>query len=399
MSGQDPIVLSTAANKSPLPPCGNSRKDHASFLRVGALSIACGWSFVFLVAAGDTRPEDYPAPVLGTYVIKDFRFASGQTLPEVRIHYRTLGKPQRDVQGLVRNAVLILHGTGGSGENFVSGVGRRWFAGELFGKGQPLDAARYYLIIPDNLGHGKSSKPSDGLHARFPRYGYHDMIRAQYQLLTRGLHVNHLRLAMGTSMGGMHSWLWGELHPNFMDALLPLASLPTQISGRNRMWRKTIIDAIRTDPDWKEGDYKAPPRAMTLAGRIILLVTSNPVLWQQRAPTLKKADEVLERASARWQRLDANDLLYALESSADYDPGPGLEKIKAPLLAINSADDQINPPELGILEKEIKRVKHGRALVIPLSRDTVGHGTHTKAVVWKQHLAKFLKETGRTAKD
>jgi homoserine O-acetyltransferase len=347
------------------------------------------------LTAGTTPAGDYPRPVPGTFVIKKFHFASGQMLPELRIHYRTLGKPRHDRRGQVRNAVLILHGTGGSGEQFVGRLGARWFAGELFGKGQPLDAGRYFLVLPDNVGHGKSSKPSDGLHARFPRYGYEDMIRAQYQLLTEGLKVNHLRLVTGTSMGGMHTWLWGERHPDFMDALLPLASLPTQISGRNRMWRKTIIDAIRTDPEWKGGEYQSQPRSLAVAADILLLVSSNPILWQKQAPTRQMADQVLARAAARWRRADANDLLYALESSSDYDPGPGLEKIRAPLLAINSADDQINPPELGILEKEIKRVHRGRAVVIPLSDQTVGHGTHTKAAVWKQYLVRLLRETER----
>lgn len=348
---------------------------------------------MFLAGSGKAGGADYPAPTPGNFVIKNFRFASGAMLPEARIHYRALGKRQLGAKGLVRNAVLILHGTGGSGDQFVSGMGRRWFASELFGKGQPLDATRYYLIIPDNLGHGKSSKPSDGLRARFPHYGYRDMIEAQYRLLTEHLKVNHLRLVMGTSMGGMHTWLWGELHPEFMDALLPLASLPTQISGRNRMWRKTSIDAIRNDPEWRHGEYKTQPPSRAVAAHILVLFSRNPVLWQKAAPTLKKADEVLDQASAGWRRADTNDLLYALESSWDYDPGPGLEKIQVPLLAINSADDLINPAELGILEKEIGRVKHGRAVLLPYSAQTVGHGTHTKAAVWKDYLAKLLKES------
>jgi homoserine O-acetyltransferase len=338
---------------------------------------------------------DYPAPVSGDFVLHDFRFASGQTLPELRIHYRTLGQPKRDKQDVVRNAVLVLHGTGGEGGNFVrKGAGGDLFAAELFGAGQPLDVTRYYIVIPDNLGHGQSSKPSDGLHARFPRYGYDDMMAAQYRLLTDGLKVNHLRLVMGTSMGGMHTWLWGELHPEFIDALLPLASLPTQISGRNRMWRKTIIDAIRGDPEWKDGEYRNQPRSLLLGAQMLLLVSRNPLLWQKAAPTLKQADDVFEKAAAALAaRLDANDLLYAVESSFDYDPGPDLKKIRAPLLAVNSADDLINPPELGILEKEIKRVKRGRAVVIPLSTETIGHGTHTKAAVWKRYLEELLKES------
>lgn len=344
----------------------------------------------FLVYITPVQARDYPPPTDGTFILRDFRFASGETLPEVRMHYRTLGQPQRDEKGVVRNAVLILHGTSGEGSTFL----QRIFAGELFGKGQPLDASRYYLIIPDNLGHGKSSKPSDGLRARFPRYGYRDMIAAQHRLLTEGLKVDHLRLVMGTSMGGMHTWLWGQMHPDFMDALMPLASLPTQISGRNRMWRKLIADAIRDDPEWKKGEYATQPHSLKTAVQMIVFMSSNPVLRQQSAPTLQKADEVFEQmVSAMVRRMDANDLLYAIESSHDYDPAPGLEKIRVPLLAINFADDLINPPELGILENESKRVPRGKAIVMPLTEATAGHGTHTKASVWKQHLEQLLKES------
>jgi homoserine O-acetyltransferase len=351
---------------------------------------------MLVVSGAVGRAAEFPAPTAADCVLKDFKLASGETLPEVRVHYRTLGRPERDKDGQVRNAVLILHGTGGQGGGFVEGPTGEWFAGQLFGKGQPLDADRYYLVIPDNLGHGKSSKPSNGLHARFPRYGYHDLIAAQYRLLTEGLGVNHLRLVMGTSMGGMHTWLWGEWHPDFMDALLPLASLPTQISGRNRMWRKTISELIRTDPGWDNGDYKTQPRGLRFAAEMMFLVSSNPVVRQKQAPTLRAADEVFEKGvAAMVARMDANDLLYAVESSHDYDPGPALEKIRAPLLAINFADDLINPPELGILEKEIKRVPHGKAIVVPLSEETVGHGTHTKAAVWKHYLEGFLKDTER----
>jgi homoserine O-acetyltransferase len=350
-----------------------------------------------LLMAGGAVGAEFPTPVEGDFVIKDFVFASGEKLPELRIHYRTVGKPHRDKEGKVSNAVLILHGTGGSGANFLGqGAPVSWFAGELFGKGQPLDAEQFYLVIPDNIGHGKSSKPSDGLHARFPRYGYHDMIAAQHRLLTDGLKVGHLRLVMGTSMGGMHTWLWGEVDPDFMDALLPLASLPTQVSGRNRLWRKMVSEAIRNDPGWANGEYKAQPRNLRLAAEMLLLVSSNPVLRQKQAPTLKEADAFFGKAVAdSLKRLDANDLLYAVESSWDYDPGPGLEKIRAPLFAVNFADDLINPPELGILEKEVRRVKRGRAVVVPMSAETVGHGTHTKAAVWKKYLEQLLKESER----
>src|SRR5262249_29078504 len=223
-----------------------------------------------LVFASGAHAADYPPPTKGDCVLKDFKFASGETLPEMRLHYRTIGKPERDKQGTVRNAVLILHGTGGTGGQFVGkGQADAWFAGELFGKGQPLDAERFFIVIPDNLGHGRSSKPSDGLRARFPKYGYHDMIQAQHRLLTEGLNVNHLRLVLGTSMGGMHTWLWGQKYPDFMDALLPLASLPEQISGRNRMWRQMISEAIRTDPTWQQGEYQTQPRGLKIAGQMM----------------------------------------------------------------------------------------------------------------------------------
>jgi homoserine O-acetyltransferase len=333
---------------------------------------------------------EYPPPAEGDYTIRDFKFTSGETLPELRLHYRTLGKPEQDAQGKTTNAVLIMHGTTGSGAQFI----RPEFAGELFGKDQPLDATKFFIVFPDGIGHGKSSKPSDGLHAKFPRYGYRDMVQAQYRLLTEGLGVNHARLIMGTSMGAMHTWLWGELHPDFMDALMPLASLPTQISGRNRAWRRMVIDAIRNDPAWEGGEYKTQPPSMRTGAEMLWFMSSNPVLRQKDAPTLAKTDAVLDKFVEQILKADdANDVLYALEASHDYDPGPTLEKIRAPLLAINSADDLINPPELGILEQEIKRVPNGRAMVIPLSNKTRGHGSHTLAALWKDQLADLLKRT------
>jgi len=347
---------------------------------------------VLLPAWAAALAANYPAPAEGDFVIRDFHFNSGESLPQLRIHYRTFGQPRADVHGVVRNAVLIMHGTGGSGGSLV----RDEFAGELFGSGQPLDAARYFTVLPDGIGHGKSSKPSDGLRGHFPHYAYNDMVQAQYLLLTQGLKVNHARLVMGTSMGGMHTWLWGEQHPQFMDALMPLASLPTQISGRNRVWRKTIIDAITHDPDWKGGEYQTQPPSLRTALQMIWLVGSNPVLRYEEAPTLAKADEVIDAVVARGMKSeDANDLLYALSASRDYDPGPGLEKIQAPLTAVNSADDLINPPELGILEREITRVPHGRAIVIPFNESTHGHGSHTYAVLWKQYLEELLKSPER----
>jgi homoserine O-acetyltransferase/O-succinyltransferase len=344
------------------------------------------------VAASFAFAVDYPPPTEGDHTIRDFKFTSGETLPELRVHYRTLGKPQKDAEGKTTNAILIMHGTTGSGAQFI----RPEFAGELFGKDQPLDATKFFIVLPDGIGHGKSSKPSDGMHAKFPRYGYLDMIEAQYRLLAEGLDINHARLVMGTSMGGMHTWLWGELHPDFMDALMPLASLPTQISGRNRAWRRMVIDTIRNDPAWNSGEYKTQPPSLRSAAEMLWFMSSNPVLRQKEAPTLAKTDEVLDKFVEQIVKTDdANDVLYAVEASRDYDPGPNLEKIRAPLLAINSADDLINPPELGILEREIKRVPHGRAIVMPLTEKTRGHGSHTIAALWEDQLMGLLKETDK----
>jgi homoserine O-acetyltransferase/O-succinyltransferase len=346
----------------------------------------------FLIAICVARAAEYPAPTEGDYVARDFKFVSGEMMPELRLHYRTLGKAEKDAKGMVRNAVLIMHGTTGSGAQFI----RPEFAGELFGTGQPLDAAKFFIVLPDGIGHGKSSKPSDGMHAKFPHYGYRDMVEAQFRLLSEGLGVNHARLVMGTSMGGMHTWMWGELHPDFMDALMPLASLPTQISGRNRAWRRVVIDAIRHDPAWRGGDYTAQPPSLRTAAQMLWFMSSNPILRQKDAPTLAKTDEVLDKFVAEITKADdANDVLYAIEASRDYDPGPILEKIQAPLVAVNSADDLINPPELGILEHEIKRVPHGRAIVMPLSDKTRGHGSHTIATLWKSALGALLKESAR----
>jgi len=346
-----------------------------------------------VLTASIASAADYPTPTEGDFTIRDFKFASGETLPELRIHYRTLGKPEKNAEGKTTNAILIMHGTTGSGAQFI----RPEFAGELFGKDQPLDATKFFIVLPDGIGHGKSSKPSDGMHAKFPRYGYLGMVEADYRLLTEGLGVNHARLVMGTSMGGMHTWLWGELHPDFTDALMPLASLPTQISGRNRAWRRMVIDSIRNDPAWDGGEYKTQPPSLRTAAEMLWFMSSNPILRQKDAPSLAKTDEVLDKFVEQIVKTDdANDVLYALEASHDYDPGASLEKIQAQLLAINSADDLINPPELGILEREIKRVPNGRAIVIPLSDKTRGHGTHTVAVLWKDQLMQLLKETELT---
>jgi homoserine O-acetyltransferase len=356
-----------------------------------SLDMNWGWRFLYVLFLGAcAAAAEYPAAVEGDFVVKDFVFKSGESLPELGIHYRTFGKALKNPEGRVTNAVLIMHGTTGSGASLV----RAEFAGELFGAGQVLDATKFFMILPDGIGHGKSSKASDGLRAKFPRYGYLDMVEAEFRLLTEGLGVKHARLIMGTSMGGMHTWLWGELHPDFMDALMPLASLPAQISGRNRIWRRMVIDGIRNDPEWKGGDYTAQPQSLRLAAEMLYFMGQNPMLHQKAAPTLKLADEALDKYVANYFKTgDANDVLYTFEASHDYDPELQLEKIVAPLVAVNSADDLINPPELGILEREIKRVKRGRAVVVPLSDETRGHGTHTVAKIWRGELQRLLKET------
>ena len=333
-----------------------------------------------------------PAVTEGNFILRDYTFRNGETLPELRLHYRTLGTPKKDARGVVTNAVLVMHGTGGTGAQFVS----RSFSGELFGPGQTLDATKFFIVLPDGIGHGGSSKPSDGLHAKFPHYGYLDMVDLQHRLLVDGLGVNHARLVMGTSMGGMQTWLWGEQYPEFMDALMPLASVPGQISGRNRVWRRLIIDAIRNDPTWLGGEYRSQPLSLRTVEQMIWLVGGNPAKRYQAAPTLADADRVMEAAIvSSMKNADANDILYQYEASRDYDPAPDLEKIIAPLLAVNTADDIVNPPDIGVLEKEIGRVKRGRAVTIPESDKTNGHGTHTLASVWMDYLVQLLKESAK----
>src|SRR5579863_7205102 len=343
--------------------------------------------------AGGSSKLNGLTPGEGDFTLHNFQFASGQTLPEVRLHYYTFGKLQKDAGGRATNAVLILHGTSGSGRQFLTPQ----FAGSLFGPGQLLDASRYFIIIPDNIGHGKSSKPSDGMRAHFPQYNYADMVKAQHELVEQGLAVNHLRLILGTSMGCMHSWVWGETYPEFMDALMPLACQPVEIAGRNRMWRRMLVEGIENDPEWKNGDYTTQPAmGMRMAADIFLIAGSAPLVLQQKFPTAAAADKYLDDSVQGFTRgRDANDLLYAVRASQGYDPSSQLDKIVAHVMFINTADDFINPPELGIAEREIKKVKNGKFVLLPISDKTHGHGTHSDAAVWQEYLKELLQESQR----
>ncbi len=322
-------------------------------------------------------------------VLKDFRFANGVVMPELRMHYASAGQPRRDAAGVVRNAVLILHGTTGSGTGFLS----PGFAGVLFGPGQPLDTTQYFVILPDGIGTGKSSKPSDGMRGAFPEYGYRDMVAAQYRLLTEGLGINHLRLVMGTSMGGMHTWVWLTTHPDFVDGGVPLAAVPTGIAGRNRMMRQIIADAIRGDPDWRGGAYeRAPVAGLRTALSMLFMMTSSPLQLQRTAPTRDAAEQYISGwINQRLASTDANDFLWQFQASRDYDPSPLLDRVAVPVLAINSADDLVNPPELGLMESLMPRVRHGRYLLIPTSDRTRGHGTHSVAALYADTLRGFLR--------
>ena len=355
------------------------------------------WCVLLLAAAAwpqQPAAPSYSGQTEADWIAHDFAFHTGDRLAELRLHYLTIGKAAHDAAGHVTNAVLILHGTGGTGHAFLS----QNFSEELFGRGQPLDAATHYLILPDGIGHGKSSKPSDGLRQRFPHYNYEDMVRGEALLVRDGLHVDHLRLVIGTSMGAMHTWIWGYLYPDRMDALMPLASAPVAIAGRNRMFRAMIIQSIRNDPAWKDGEYKVPPVNGLIAAEYALwMMTSSPLQLHKTNPTREKADAAVEALRKGARQVDANDMLYQFEASADYNPSPRLAQITAPLFAINSADDEVNPPELGIMEREIQKVPRGRYILIPTSDDTRGHGTHSRALVWKQYLIELLRisEAGR----
>ena len=331
----------------------------------------------------------YPAPVDGDFVARGYLFASGDQIPELKIHYRTVGAPRKDTDGVVRNGVLILHGTGGTGSGFLSAS----YAGRLFGKGQPLDAEKYFIILPDNVGHGQSSKPSDGLRTKFPRYGYADMVRLQYLMVTQGLGLTNLKLVMGTSMGAMHAWDWGYMYPGFVAGLVPLASNPVEVGGRNRVWRKLLIDAIVTDPTWQGGNYTEQPRGLSSAIGFLLMATSVPLQWQKQFPTREATDQWLaDQLASRSKATDANDMLYYYRAIEDYNPTPHLGQITAPLLAINSADDFVNPPELPMMRDLITQVKKGRFVLLPITDETRGHGTHSLPAIWGGELVKFLSE-------
>lgn len=350
-------------------------------IRSIALRVAASLALTLLAATAFA--QSFPAPKTGEWIAKDFRFHTGEVLPEVKLAYTTIGEP-------TGAPVLILHGTSGNAGSMLGPA----FGGTLFGPGQPLDAQKYFIIIPDALGHGKSSKPSDGLRAKFPRYNYDDMVSAQHRLVTEGLGVKHLRLVLGNSMGGMHTWLWGTTYPQMMDALVPMAAQPTEMSARNWMMRRLIIDTIRTDPEWNGGNYVAQPKAFKMANVFYGIGTSGGTLaWSSLAPTRAAADKIVDERLAAPFTADANDFMYAWDSSRDYNAAPGLDRIQAALLAINSADDERNPPETGVMERELKRIKGAKLLLIPASTDTRGHGTTGMAKFWSTELKAFLDAT------
>jgi homoserine O-acetyltransferase/O-succinyltransferase len=347
------------------------------------------------LAEESAKPAGTPlASTEGNYSIKDFHFSGGETLPELKIHYRTLGKPISS-SGHVQNAVLLLHGTNSTGDAFLA----QGFRSAMFGPGQPLDVSKYYLILPDSIGLGGSSKPSDGLHARFPHYGYHDMVEVQKQLVTQGLGVDHLAVVLGTSMGGMHAWLWAEKYPDLMDAVIPIASQPEKVSGRNLLWRRMISAGIRSDPEWKNGDYQTQPGSWQHLYPLFLMMLGTPRSFQQETPTLEQTQAFLDKAanSIRNDELDANDLIYRLEASADYDPAPDLGKVRAPVLSINFADDEINPLELGFIARAKNAIANGEFVLVPASNQTDGHRTLGKAAVYEKYVADFLAKTLRSA--
>ena len=349
-----------------------------------------GLTLLLIAAAAEARAQPPFRISEANFNLHDVRLNNGETIDLLRLHYTTLGEARRNAAGEIVNAAVLLHGTTGTGKNFLA----PGLANNLFGAGQPLDVARYYIILPDGIGAGGSSKPSDGLHARFPHYGYIDQVEMQYRLLTDGLGIEHLRLVLGTSMGCMHTWLWGERHPDATDMLAALGCMPVAISGRNMLWRETLIRAIRDDPDWHGGDYDAdrpPTHWLATAMPLIAIMTGNAERLQQAAPIRAEAVALFDRLTTAGPERDASDFLYAFESSYDYDPAPDLEKVKASLLAINFADDLINPPELGVMEPAMRRLRDGRYVLIPPGK-TYGHQTLAHAEIWAPYLAEFLAQ-------
>jgi homoserine O-acetyltransferase len=335
----------------------------------------------FVLTSFAAAAADYAAPKQGDWIAKDFKFHTGATMPELRLHYTTVGEP-------TGQPVLVLHGSGGDASRMLTAE----FAGQLFGPGQPLDASKYYIIIPDGLGHGQSSKPSDGMKTAFPRYNYDDMVDAHYRLVTEGLGIKHLRLVIGNSMGGMHAWIWGVRYPQMMDAVVPMASQPTAMAARNWMLRRMMIETIRNDPDYKDGNYTAQPRMMKYAVNAYQIATGGGTLgYQTLAPTTAKADKMIDDRLAVAVTADANDFLYQWEASHDYDPSAGMEKIAATLLAINAADDERNPPETGVTDAAIRRITNGNLYLIPASTETRGHLTTGNAKFYSQQLRELLQ--------
>jgi homoserine O-acetyltransferase/O-succinyltransferase len=341
-----------------------------------------------LIASAAGAQTTWPNQRDADYTIRDFRFADGEILPELRLHYITLGTPKRNTEGAITNGVVLLHGTSGSGQNWLLPT----LAGELFGKGQPLDAGENFIIIPDSIGVGRSSKPSDGLKGKFPHYLYHDIVEAEHRLVTEGLGIRHLRLVLGSSMGGMQTWMWGEMYPDLMDGLVPIASMPIQISGRNLINRLIRLEAIRHDPDYHDGNYEENPTHWIYTAPLGAMGTDNPWQIQQSAPDLKSSVAMYEKLVADAAKSDANNTLYGTEAVMDYDPSKDLEKIRARLMAINFADDEANPPSLHVLEPAVKRIQHAEYVLIPASEKTHGHYTHLRAAIWKAHLAEFMKQ-------
>ncbi|WP_426419996.1 alpha/beta fold hydrolase [Bradyrhizobium genosp. A] len=338
-------------------------------------------SAVLLSVSTSVFAADYPAPKQGDWIARDFKFHTGEVMPELKLHYTTVGEP-------TGQPVLVLHGTGGPGASMLTPA----FAGELFGAGQPLDTSKYYIIIPDAIGHGKSSKPSDGMKTGFPKYNYDDMVEAQHRLVTEGLGVKHLRLVIGNSMGGMQTWLWGETYPKDMDALVPMASQPTEMASRNWMMRRIMLDTIRNDPDYNGGNYTSQPRMMKYAITAYGITSSGGTLaYQQQAPTAAKADKIVDERLATPITADANDFIYQWDSSHDYNAADKLEGIEASLLLINSADDERNPPETGLTDAAMKRVKNGKLYLIPASTETRGHGTTGNAKFYSEQVRQLLQ--------